>query len=909
MGDDDEESYFWHFDMLHDTERNEKWALAIRHEVGRTLTKLKSCRVLDIGTGSGLLGLLAARAGASGAVAYESVGTLARIAETNAKLNNLAYKVVHSHSTSEKTVQPEERFDLVVSELLDAILIGEGVLQSMRHAMSNLLSPSFRAVPASATVYAELVHSDCLRTWQSLHPNCFGHDVPSEYQACSGAASAEHAHTGPLLSRGLLQPLSQRFPVLDFDFREPGLYDGGRSTEMVVTATSSGRVDAVIVTWDCLLAEGTDIVLSTRTGSSPPRDHWRQAVYLLSGAKGSACEPVVLAVGDRAKVRVAHDDDAIWFAVNTVSSEIDGPKVEQVNLKHMHEEKPKQAKQVAETKQQHPICTCGMHTLWPRRRLWMMNDANRNQWLRRGAAAAVTAAVDTMTSLRLDRRAQPGQASQERGITAVVVVLESVTLALEVALRIKRARAVEVEEEVEEVEVEVEEEVEAVEVEVLLLCPDHATEAAARRIVECNGYIGMLHTTTLQADELAAADLQRACGTSTEVVVAAIAAEPWYECVHGDWAMASAVRFWCDCAALRHAVCQSRETASPIQKALPLPRLLPGRARLMVAMVQCADLWRIHSPVGTVESIDCTAINQLRRGQRMVIVEEEEGKQTNPNGRHADGKQEEKQEQQQEEQQEEQEQQQQEEQQEQQEQEDTAHERIRTVPMWCYPHQLLSDPKLLLVMESEGLSDGIRNGIDSSNGLVRTVVLTSNREHRDEHVCHALLLWLEFELGDGNWSMDTGKGDRPGSTDELQMPLHSLQGARFLQHPLTLPSARSEVGLRVQAAFDCSTGNLSLAVANVPLGGQYQQQDSSYEQQQQQQQKCYGGDARMSARASTAAQVPTKAMPSQPECLRASGADDADITGGAAKGDGQCAAHKRARHEGSGPSASVPQAR
>ena len=49
--------YLWHFDMLHDQNRNRLYCKAI------DLTVKDGDKCIDIGTGSGLLALMAARAG------------------------------------------------------------------------------------------------------------------------------------------------------------------------------------------------------------------------------------------------------------------------------------------------------------------------------------------------------------------------------------------------------------------------------------------------------------------------------------------------------------------------------------------------------------------------------------------------------------------------------------------------------------------------------------------------------------------------------------------------------------------------------------------------------------------------------------------------------------------------------
>jgi len=47
-------AYSWHFDMLNDMERNEKYQAAIQGVVTRALSQKKHVEVLDIGTGSGI---------------------------------------------------------------------------------------------------------------------------------------------------------------------------------------------------------------------------------------------------------------------------------------------------------------------------------------------------------------------------------------------------------------------------------------------------------------------------------------------------------------------------------------------------------------------------------------------------------------------------------------------------------------------------------------------------------------------------------------------------------------------------------------------------------------------------------------------------------------------------------------
>ena len=58
--------------------------------------------------------------------------------------------------------------DMVVSEILDSHLIGEGVLPSLRDARERLLMPSAPTVPYSATIFGRLIQSPSVRAMHNL---------------------------------------------------------------------------------------------------------------------------------------------------------------------------------------------------------------------------------------------------------------------------------------------------------------------------------------------------------------------------------------------------------------------------------------------------------------------------------------------------------------------------------------------------------------------------------------------------------------------------------------------------------------------------------------------------------------------------------------------------------------------
>ncbi|HYJ30113.1 MAG TPA: 50S ribosomal protein L11 methyltransferase [Allosphingosinicella sp.] len=141
----------FHLGMLADEARNAAYRSAIeRHAVGKT--------VLDIGAGSGLLSMIAARAGAAHAYAVEANATLAETAREIVGANGLADKVtvIGRHSTKLTREEIGGGADLIVSEIFSHHLVGEGALPSLRHAMRELGRPGARMLPASASIRVAL---------------------------------------------------------------------------------------------------------------------------------------------------------------------------------------------------------------------------------------------------------------------------------------------------------------------------------------------------------------------------------------------------------------------------------------------------------------------------------------------------------------------------------------------------------------------------------------------------------------------------------------------------------------------------------------------------------------------------------------------------------------------------------
>lgn len=109
-------------------------------------------RVLDLGAGSGILGLLAARAGAGMVYSVDS-GSIIGSAEAIAKANGLADRMTFMQASSTDLRLPEP-VDVVVGDQMGGMVYDAGVLEYYADARERLLAPDGLLVPGAFRLMA-----------------------------------------------------------------------------------------------------------------------------------------------------------------------------------------------------------------------------------------------------------------------------------------------------------------------------------------------------------------------------------------------------------------------------------------------------------------------------------------------------------------------------------------------------------------------------------------------------------------------------------------------------------------------------------------------------------------------------------------------------------------------------------
>jgi len=192
----------WHFAMLNDTGRN-AWFFG---EMA-AIEEIEKKRVLDVGAGSGILSMFAAKLGAKEIVAVEANMNLCRLFFENCKKNNIfctcelksgerleflpinshskytagaRIRIIHDMSTN---LKPENvgYFDVIVSETLGALLNSEGTLGFLRDAYVRLGNFSRLFPDQKSAIMIPSGGRQCITLIESEKTVKACHTVPTKY--------------------------------------------------------------------------------------------------------------------------------------------------------------------------------------------------------------------------------------------------------------------------------------------------------------------------------------------------------------------------------------------------------------------------------------------------------------------------------------------------------------------------------------------------------------------------------------------------------------------------------------------------------------------------------------------------------------------------------------------------------
>lgn len=127
-------SFYIHEEMIKDSVRTESYRKAIEGNTEAFKDKI----VLDIGCGTSILSIFAARAGAKHVYALE-FADIADYAEMIVKKNGLSDKITIIKSKVEEAQLPVDKVDIIISEWMGYFLLYESMLDTVLYARDKWL--------------------------------------------------------------------------------------------------------------------------------------------------------------------------------------------------------------------------------------------------------------------------------------------------------------------------------------------------------------------------------------------------------------------------------------------------------------------------------------------------------------------------------------------------------------------------------------------------------------------------------------------------------------------------------------------------------------------------------------------------------------------------------------------------
>jgi hypothetical protein len=270
--------------MVNDRPRTDAYARAIAESVR------PGDVVVDIGTGSGILAMLAARAGARAVYAIESA-RVAEIARRVVAANGLDDTVIVVEAVSDDVTLPEPA-DVLVSEILWNGGLGEGIVATFADARARLLKPDARIVPARVEMWIAPAESPdahaSIATWS---PDLHGLDFSVVQDIASDATFTRWFDEEELLAPGAAVGAIDLTGPLDHTF----------AGEAVFTAPRDGVLHGLAAWFAADLSPGV------RLSNAPPmRGSWQHAYLPVKRAV-----PVRTGSEIRARVEVLTQDE-LW---------------------------------------------------------------------------------------------------------------------------------------------------------------------------------------------------------------------------------------------------------------------------------------------------------------------------------------------------------------------------------------------------------------------------------------------------------------------------------------------------------------------------------------------------------------------------------------------------------------------
>ena len=259
-------SYYIHEQMLKDRKRTGTYQDAILNNPDVFKDKI----VLDIGCGTGILSIFAAKAGAKHVYGIE-FADIADYAKEIIKINKLSDKITILKSKVEEVKLPVEKVDIIISEWMGYFLLYESMLDTVLYARDKWLQKDGYMLPDHATItLAGIEDTDYKSTKINFWEDVYGVDMSCFKNAVIGEPIVD------VCPQKLINSSSCR--ILDIDLYTVKKEDLDFSSKYEITFSRDDRFSGLVAWFDTGFTKLTNKYNLT-TSPYKKSTHWSQTIF------------------------------------------------------------------------------------------------------------------------------------------------------------------------------------------------------------------------------------------------------------------------------------------------------------------------------------------------------------------------------------------------------------------------------------------------------------------------------------------------------------------------------------------------------------------------------------------------------------------------------------------------------
>ncbi|XP_034243768.1 protein arginine N-methyltransferase 1 isoform X1 [Thrips palmi] len=287
-----------HLEMLSDVVRTSSY----RDALLKNSSVIKGKVILDLGCGSSILSMFAAKAGAQKVIGIDQSDIIYNAMDI-VRENGLESQVTLVKGRLEDTVIPTEKVDLIVSEWMGYFLLFEGMLDSVMYARDKHLAEGGFLLPNRCTMHLVGIddagrHSEVVKFWDNVYGfrmSTLAAEVLKEpfVEVVPKSAIATSSHT--LVELDLMTCSTRDYSHISSPFKLEALRD-----------TSITALAGYFDTFFDLPEEN----VSFTTGPHGEPTHWKQTIFYLkdpiSVKKGDVLEGHLLCQRHHKEIRSLH---------------------------------------------------------------------------------------------------------------------------------------------------------------------------------------------------------------------------------------------------------------------------------------------------------------------------------------------------------------------------------------------------------------------------------------------------------------------------------------------------------------------------------------------------------------------------------------------------------------------------